>query len=133
MAAEMPGAFAWPGEPGRCFNEAAANGRGNVPNPVTSSSCSTGFNEAAANGRGNSLEVEIQYHVEWASMRPRRMAAEMRHRDRRRDGRQLASMRPRRMAAEIWVPGLGSTIAVAASMRPRRMAAEMRHCREQQQ
>ena len=37
-----------------------------------------GFNEAAANGRGNDRIVPPHFHERVASMRPRRMAAEMR-------------------------------------------------------
>ena len=61
------------------------------------------FNEAAANGRGNRKIVQGRVAEARASMRPRRMAAEI---DR---GSQVgwsgyqASMRPRRMAAEIIV------------------------------
>ena len=36
-----------------CFNEAAANGRGNRRSHGRALECSLGFNEAAANGRGN--------------------------------------------------------------------------------
>ena len=39
--------------------------------------------------------------------------------------RAAASMRPRRMAAEIVAGGHARTAAAAASMRPRRMAAEI--------
>ena len=60
-----------------------------------------GFNEAAANGRGNHVEVAVL-----ALDRP-------------------ASMRPRRMAAEIEVQSAGAGEALVASMRPRRMAAEI--------
>ena len=109
-----------------CFNEAAANGRGNRTSPSNASSVSVSFNEAAANGRGNRTAPRRSgpnapcfneaaangrgnhaYHKPnpcvcgGASMRPRRMAAEI-------DGLIIlhsdpawASMRPRRMAAEI--------------------------------
>ena len=60
-----------------------------------------GFNEAAANGRGN---------------RPRGATGPRVVR---------ASMRPRRMAAEIPVGRVSHLDLVHASMRPRRMAAEM--------
>ena len=61
-----------------------------------------------------------------ASMRPRRMAAEIAngwHVE--GQDRFLASMRPRRMAAEIPVCGERHTVTTDASMRPRRMAAEI--------
>ena len=62
------------------------------------------FNEAAANGRGNLSRPRVLLVDRGASMRPRRMAAEIlvvvlalvRDQD--------ASMRPRRMAAEIRRP-----------------------------
>ena len=53
MAAEI---WALPGEraeAGRRFNEAAANGRGNLVVSVVVRRDGHGFNEAAANGRGN--------------------------------------------------------------------------------
>ena len=60
------------------------------------------FNEAAAHGRGKPLQRRRQaQHLARASMRPRRMAAENARHDRRGDrGADAASMRPRRMAAE---------------------------------
>ena len=61
------------------------------------------FNEAAANGRGNRTEPVAG-----------RVVCE------------LASMRPRRMAAEIaGAVGGGDSVMRGASMRPRRMAAEI--------
>ena len=60
------------------FNEAAANGRGN-PSRRRSPSASAHFrfNEAAANGRGNLPGDAAVGHRHRASMRPRRMAAEI--------------------------------------------------------
>ena len=85
------------------FNEAAANGRGNRRSPRSAASgTKPGFNEAAANGRGNRpgpLDVVRVQQV--ASMRPRRMAAEITSPPRTPAPRWTASMRPRRMAAEI--------------------------------
>ena len=84
------------------------------------------FNEAAANGRGNPDGGDVvDAGVVGASMRPRRMAAEIA--PRLGEGAEVgrASMRPRRMAAEI-APALGGgRRRRAASMRPRRMAAEI--------
>ena len=60
------------------FNEAAANGRGNRTSGRRWGGTGGSFNEAAANGRGN----------------PRRRLAEA-------EAARDASMRPRRMAAEI--------------------------------
>ena len=37
------------------FNEAAANGRGNLPHQEPARPPPVGFNEAAANGRGNTV------------------------------------------------------------------------------
>ena len=59
------------------FNEAAANGRGNSPRPERAARGVHGFNEAAANGRGNGARHGRQRDQPSASMRPRRMAAEM--------------------------------------------------------
>ena len=67
-------------------------------------------------------------HVEAASMRPRRMAAEIpRQVSRGRpQARRPASMRPRRMAAEIpFEVAAAWSVRAVASMRPRRMAAEI--------
>ena len=61
-----------------------------------------GFNEAAANGRGNRRRYRVRVGArQRASMRPRRMAAEIDFSPVARLGDQPASMRPRRMAAEI--------------------------------
>ena len=85
-----------------------------------------GFNEAAANGRGNPGVPLQKYISSIASMRPRRMAAEIFGQPAQADNGAGASMRPRRMAAEIGI-GVGDYIRVGtASMRPRRMAAEIR-------
>ena len=85
------------------------------------------FNEAAANGRGNRrLRAAPHARPRTASMRPRRMAAEIRAAPADPAPADAASMRPRRMAAEI-APG-ADTARVQfghASMRPRRMAAEI--------
>ena len=60
------------------FNEAAANGRGNHDTPVVECIKSlVSFNEAAANGRGNVRLGGRGSNQDFASMRPRRMAAEM--------------------------------------------------------
>ena len=59
------------------FNEAAANGRGNSTGRDVRSSGTTRFNEAAANGRGNGAGAEEEIVARLASMRPRRMAAEI--------------------------------------------------------
>ena len=77
MAAEIeparpPGARALPR-----FNEAAANGRGNRPRAGPAAAGRRGFNEAAANGRGNQDVAAIARDAAAASMRPRRMAAEI--------------------------------------------------------
>ena len=65
------------------------------------------FNEAAANGRGNLGVPPAADCRGMASMRPRRMAAEIVH-GRLDDGHATdASMRPRRMAAEIRAVGGG--------------------------
>ena len=61
----------------RRFNEAAANGRGNRHAPELQPRTASGFNEAAANGRGNHPGVRRRPPRERASMRPRRMAAEI--------------------------------------------------------
>ena len=62
-----------------------------------------------------------------ASMRPRRMAAEIEAwRPREQPGIRNASMRPRRMAAEIFSADAAFGAETLASMRPRRMAAEIR-------
>ena len=65
-----------------------------------------------------------------ASMRPRRMAAEIARSKAASARSAAASMRPRRMAAEI-VGGreVGARGDDSASMRPRRMAAEIAHAR----
>ena len=61
-----------------------------------------------------------------ASMRPRRMAAEIGHADVTLwASGSPASMRPRRMAAEIPVAINPANVDTSASMRPRRMAAEI--------
>ena len=163
------------GAPERGFNEAAANGRGN-PSPPPASSCfAEGFNEAAANGRGNRQRAIYRTRINGsrfneaaangrgnlaavaaadaaatASMRPRRMAAEISsgavpaarsaagfneaaangrgnrpRRRRRARRRERASMRPRRMAAEIGILPVAHGDRPGASMRPRRMAAEI--------
>ena len=133
-----------------CFNEAAANGRGNGEESRDAPPAPDRFNEAAANGRGNARRPGSRSGgAPPASMRPRRMAAEMvRARILLRRGELRASMRPRRMAAEISTPraparqaarfneaaanGRGNQPAARrlprraeASMRPRRMAAEI--------
>ena len=59
------------------FNEAAANGRGNLENAGVTAGGAACFNEAAANGRGNALAVADRALDRAASMRPRRMAAEI--------------------------------------------------------
>ena len=59
------------------------------------------FNEAAANGRGNRQARAGRNGRASASMRPRRMAAEIERRENPEVERPTASMRPRRMAAEI--------------------------------
>ena len=61
------------------FNEAAANGRGNRRPPRgRPAGPATGFNEAAANGRGNRRAAgRPDARSAAASMRPRRMAAEI--------------------------------------------------------
>ena len=135
-----------------CFNEAAANGRGNPPRrPSPPPPTKPGFNEAAANGRGNPEGLAVESPgPPAASMRPRRMAAEIaeaaaanprlrwRFNEAAANGRGnparcaaprrgafVASMRPRRMAAEIGVRVEVCRPADVASMRPRRMAAEI--------
>ena len=87
---------------------------------------SIGFNEAAANGRGNLVARAGRLPpLARASMRPRRMAAEIIHKSILKFAPEVASMRPRRMAAEIQGrPGQPPRPALA-SMRPRRMAAEI--------
>ena len=133
------------------FNEAAANGRGNRPWQPWQPSRGRRFNEAAANGRGNLEADRDAVGVDaGASMRPRRMAAEIYRarrsgcqgprgfneaaangRGNRGNGakggspRPVASMRPRRMAAEIGAVQQGDHAERNASMRPRRMAAEI--------
>ena len=134
------------------FNEAAANGRGNLlPPALTTAGERSSFNEAAANGRGNrARSPAADRRSRPASMRPRRMAAEIRRsvtchppcccrfneaaangRGNRPARRRLqavpgpASMRPRRMAAEIAPGAPRGGRAHPASMRPRRMAAEI--------
>ena len=78
MAAEILTDPTIPVRPHDGFNEAAANGRGNRrpwPAPESRAPC---FNEAAANGRGNhTLVKQSVYQAPIASMRPRRMAAEI--------------------------------------------------------
>ena len=84
------------------FNEAAANGRGNPASARRTGPSRRCFNEAAANGRGNpDAVIDTGTTVYFASMRPRRMAAEIVGGECRAPGRDRASMRPRRMAAEI--------------------------------
>ena len=61
MAAEIGCASCPTTRRSRCFNEAAANGRGNLPSPTSTSRARGGFNEAAANGRGN-LRVHDARH-----------------------------------------------------------------------
>ena len=62
----------------------------------------SGFNEAAANGRGNLAGLrKVPSSVDAASMRPRRMAAEIIFGHAPSYRHFAASMRPRRMAAEI--------------------------------
>ena len=60
MAAEISGAP----RPGRAgdsrFNEAAANGRGNLPKERVTTDLHGRFNEAAANGRGNRRGVGVE-------------------------------------------------------------------------
>ena len=51
--------------------EIRGNSRGRPRNPALS------FNEAAANGRGNPLQPPVYHTSQPASMRPRRMAAEI--------------------------------------------------------
>ena len=102
MAAEIAGAGVVSSPEPERFNEAAANGRGNRRRDVDDPRFAHGFNEAAANGRGN-------------HRRARTAAAPVRP----------ASMRPRRMAAEIACTWIVGTATYAASMRPRRMAAEI--------
>ena len=53
------------------------------------------------------------------------MAAEINQYDPPEDGQPMASMRPRRMAAEIFFAAVKSELLMLASMRPRRMAAEI--------
>ena len=53
MAAEIPLRAARGGLRGPRFNEAAANGRGNLGLRCAHRFRAGGFNEAAANGRGN--------------------------------------------------------------------------------
>ena len=60
-----------------------------------------------------------------ASMRPRRMAAEIPTVARLLPDDPWASMRPRRMAAEIQIDHTNEIGRLGASMRPRRMAAEI--------
>ena len=136
--------------PTSCFNEAAANGRGNHLRRRDGFRALPGFNEAAANGRGNRCSGRVDDGACSASMRPRRMAAEIARIVFRFARSFLASMRPRRMAAEIsrrralragrqsgfneaaangrgnrGEPAVGQREPAAASMRPRRMAAEI--------
>ena len=59
------------------FNEAAANGRGNCPDDPVIADVRERFNEAAANGRGNAGRLAARGAHGTASMRPRRMAAEI--------------------------------------------------------
>ena len=115
----------------RCFNEAAAQSRGNPRSAGLCGRIRRCFNEAAAQSRGNppALLVE-QLRPRGASMRPRHKAAEIvrGHCDTRAPV--VASMRPRHKAAEIAVgraphPGERET----ASMRPRHKAAEIREVR----
>ena len=60
------------------FNEAAANGRGNGRKASRTNPRKPSFNEAAANGRGNARPSSGARRESVASMRPRRMAAEIR-------------------------------------------------------
>ena len=59
------------------FNEAAANGRGNRERRRGTRRRCSRFNEAAANGRGNPTTFNVDESGKPASMRPRRMAAEI--------------------------------------------------------
>ena len=68
---------------------------------VSAAASSPRFNEAAANGRGNLVRHGQHRPDAHASMRPRRMAAEIDGRDVVGRPHGAASMRPRRMAAEI--------------------------------
>ena len=69
--------------------------------PRTQRRRAVGFNEAAANGRGNPPSPTTPSRRRAASMRPRRMAAEIGANRKLQDLLDKASMRPRRMAAEI--------------------------------
>ena len=77
MAAEISSCSAAAPRASPRFNEAAANGRGNRPLRRTVIFSEEGFNEAAANGRGNRGRRCRRGFGLWASMRPRRMAAEI--------------------------------------------------------
>ena len=102
MAAEIVGQIVRSGkERAMRFNEAAANGRGNRAPCVKTATSTACFNEAAANGRGNPGGSRRAWRSGRASMRPRRMAAEIPQHDSSHAGEESASMRPRRMAAEI--------------------------------
>ena len=111
------------------FNEAAANGRGNRGDRGLCCSLRRRFNEAAANGRGNPDDLKLPRLCIAASMRPRRMAAEIELLPRIELRSRNASMRPRRMAAEIVGYAAARPVHSHASMRPRRMAAEITRCR----
>ena len=101
MAAEMRVRSASPARSARRFNEAAANGRGNDAQQERVGARQRGFNEAAANGRGNSSWRAEGWLGAPASMRPRRMAAEIAANCGTLRWPRAASMRPRRMAAEM--------------------------------
>ena len=103
MAAEIRPGLAAGGVKWRGFNEAAANGRGNLVRRGHRGASAARFNEAAANGRGNRPQrLDLEGDELAASMRPRRMAAEIGPSPAQYGyARSVASMRPRRMAAEI--------------------------------
>ena len=77
MAAEISSAPGRPAASWRRFNEAAANGRGNHTGTKPGRMRPSRFNEAAANGRGNLAHGVSAGDLRFASMRPRRMAAEI--------------------------------------------------------
>ena len=126
MAAEITGCRACRPELLACFNEAAANGRGNRWRKILSARKPPCFNEAAANGRGNhatrvglARERATGFNEAAANGRGNRSAARRRRprcarfNEAAANGRgnlgrlfehhlhRPASMRPRRMAAEI--------------------------------
>ena len=78
MAAEISGPPRQACPPTSRFNEAAANGRGNRRRVGWTARTGRSFNEAAANGRGNRGWTPPRGAAfASASMRPRRMAAEI--------------------------------------------------------